>query len=366
MVEWNVPPIKLGELEFNLIQGGMGVGVSRKGLASAVANEGGAGIIAAVGLSAIREENYQGSYAERNQQALRDEIREARKMTRGVLGVNIMCALDDHKELMETALQENIDLIVSGAGIPRTLPLLKQKYPDCKTKLVPIVSSAGYANLICKLWTKHYGYVPDAIVVEGRKAGGHLGFKADELVDPAFSLEHIIPEVVKAIMPYEDGSEKKIPVIAAGGIYYGGDIKKFLDLGAAGVQMATRFVTTKECDAPQNFKQAYLDCNEKDITIIKSPVHMLGRAIRNQFIIDVEKGIKVPTDCKYQCLTPCNPLDSPYCIAQALVETYKGNLDKGFVFCGANAWRTKEDGIISVREVFEKLNKEYLEGKVSS
>ncbi len=360
MAEWDIPPIKIGDLEFKLMQGGMGVGISRAGLASAVANNGGAGIIAAVGLSAIREENYQGSYAERNQQALRDEIREARRMTSGVIGVNIMCALTDHKDLMETALQENVDLIASGAGIPRTLPLLKQKYPECKTKLIPIVASAGYADLICRLWIRHYNYAPDAIVVEGREAGGHLGFDADELVDSAFSLENIIPKVVKAIHPYGN-----IPVIAAGGLYYGGDIKKFRALGVTGGQMATRFVTTHECNAPPVFKQAYLNCEKKDITIIRSPVHMLGRALINQFLIDVEKGIKIPTDCKYQCLTPCNPLDSPYCIARALVETYKGNLDKGFVFCGSNAWRTKEDGIIPVKELFEKINQEYRDGRVS-
>lgn len=360
MVE-NIPKIKLGDLEFNLIQGGMGVGISMANLASAVANEGGAGIIASVGVGKLR--GISGKYELANAQGLREEIRIARSKTKagGVIGVNIMHALSDYSSLVEAAVAENADIIISGAGIPRDLPSYLRS--DSKTKLIPIVSSAKLAGMMCKAWSK-YDHLPDAIIVEGPKAGGHLGYSHEQLADPGFvsgGLEQIIPEVVQAVKPYE--TKNKIPVIAAGGIFYGGDIKKFIELGAAGVQMATRFVTTFECDADIKFKEAYLACKESDLRIIHSPVHMPGRAISNKFLEEVELGKKVPISCPYHCLKTCIPHESPYCIAKALVDAQKGIFNEGFVFCGYNAHLCRE--IVSVKQVFKDLDQEYLQSKTS-
>ena len=350
--------------KFKLIQGGMGVGISGANLASAVANEGGLGVIASVGLN--ESKGYVGNYEETSARALKDEIELAKnKMNgRGALGVNIMRPLTNYKSLVETAVDCGIKYIISGAAPSLDLPSFIINAPD--VNLIPIVSSARSAEVIMKYWKNKYQYAPDAVIVEGPKAGGHLGFKPKEIFDPNFTLEKIIPEVVEAVKYYQDSSGKKIPVIAAGGIYYGADIAKFLSLGASGVQMATRFVTTHECDADIKFKEEYLNCLEKDIIIIDSPVGKPGRAIKNKFLEEVAAGKRHPVECPYYCLISCKQNDSPYCIARALVEARAGKFDNGFVFVGANAWRTKEDGIISVHEVFEKLNIEYLEGKVSS
>lgn len=360
----NIQPIKLGNLEFSLIQGGMGVGISQDGLAAAVANEGGAGIIAGAEIGGLK--GYPGSYEESNSNALRDTIRSARAKSNGVIGVNIMHVLTAYQSLVETAIAENVDLIISGAGIPLDLP--KYLRTDSKTKLLPIVSSARLAGMMCKSWSR-YNHLPEGIVVEGPKAGGHEGFSKEQMHDSEFvanALERIILEVVEAVKPYEQASERRIPIIAAGGIFYGGDIKKFQDLGAAGVQMATRFVTTDECDADIRFKEAYLKARKEDIVIIDSPVGMPGRAIDNEFLASVRRGETKPISCGYHCIKSCKPKESPYCIADVLINAQKGNLDRGFAFCGSNAWRNKEDGIISVKKLFEKLDSEYASGKVSN
>jgi nitronate monooxygenase len=365
MADWDIPLLEIGERKVKLIQGGMGVAISGAGLASAVANEGGLGVIAAVGLNEAK--GYPGDYQESSIKALRGEINYARSRItgNGFLGVNIMHALSNYSDLVQTALEEKIDFIISGAGIPRDLPSYAGEIGNTHTKLIPIVSSARLADMICKAWSK-YNHLPDAIVVEGPKAGGHLGYSCEQLADLDYvehGLERIILEVVSAVRPFEDKCGRKIPVIAAGGIFYGGDIKKFLELGASGVQMATRFVATDECDADIRFKQAYLDCKKEDLIIINSPVHMPGRAIKNQFLEEVEAGRRVPIRCPYHCLKTCKPNDSPYCIARALVEAKSGKFENGFVFAGSNAYLCKE--IVSVKHVFESLNKEYLEGKVS-
>jgi len=364
MENWNIPLIDINGRKVKLIQGGMGVGISMAGLASAVANEGGMGVIASVGLNEAK--GYKGNYVDTSSRALKDEITLARsKMNNGFLGVNIMYALSNYSELVRTALEQNIDFIISGAGIPRDLPAYAREIGNTHTGLIPIVSSAKLASLICRAWSK-YDHPPDAIVVEGPMAGGHLGYSKEQLNDPEFvkhGLELIVREVVEAVKPYE--SERRIPVIAAGGIFYGGDIKRFLDLGASGVQMATRFVTTEECDADIRFKQAYIDCREQDIEIISSPVGMPGRAITNRFLEEVRAGRRIPINCPYHCLKTCVPEKSPYCIARALFEARKGEFEKGFVFVGSNAWRCKENGIIPVKQVFANLNKEFLEGRTS-
>ncbi|MCX7924045.1 MAG: nitronate monooxygenase family protein [Clostridia bacterium] len=343
-----------------IIQGGMGVGISLSGLASAVANEGGIGVIstAVIGMS---EPDFSTNYVEANIRALKKEIRKARELTKGILGVNIMVALSNFADMAKAAIEEGIDIIFSGAGLPLSLP--KYLGETSHTKLVPIVSSARAASLITKRWLEKYKYAPDAIVVEGPLAGGHLGFSVEQLNDPAYALENLVTEVMQELKPFEEKSGKLIPVIAGGGIYTGSDIHKFISLGTAGVQMATRFVTTDECDASIDFKNSYINCKEDDIGIIKSPVGMPGRAIINKYIEDVNAGDKKPYKCPYHCIVTCDYKSSPYCIAYALISAQKGKLNNGFAFAGVNAYRAKE--IIPVKELMNTLAKEYMNADIS-
>jgi nitronate monooxygenase len=348
--------LRIGDLvaRVPIVQGGMGVGISLSGLSAAVANEGGIGVIAAAGMGLLEPDGFT-NYVEASKRRLRMEIQKARQLTRGILGVNIMVALSNYADMVTTSLEEGIDVIFSGAGLPLNLPqFLKAGH---RTKLVPIVSSGRAAALIAKRWLERYNYLPDAFVVEGPKAGGHLGFKPQDLDDPRYSLERLVPEVIAEIKPFADKHRREIPVIAAGGIFTGADIFKFIQLGAAGVQMATRFVTTHECDASIKFKEAYVASSPEDTVIIKSPVGMPGRALRNEFIADVEAGKKKPFKCPYHCISTCELEKSPYCIAVALMNAQKGNLRHALEFAGENVYRCTE--IISVQELMHKLVDEY-------
>ena len=349
---------KIGDLTVNIpvIQGGMGIGISLSGLASAVANEGGVGVISAVGIGMF-DKDYARDFIGANIRALQREIKAAREKTRGIIGVNIMVALTNFSDLVKTSIAEKADIIFSGAGLPLNLPSFLTK--DSNTKLVPIVSSGRAAQLICKKWKEVYDYLPDAIVVEGPKAGGHLGFKREQLDDPQFELEKLVPEVISHVRPFEEKYNASIPVIAAGGIYSGADVKRIMDLGAAGVQLGTRFVTTHECDASDDFKQSYIKAVESDIQIIQSPVGMPGRAIKNEFIEKINRGEKRPLKCPYKCLKTCDVEKTPYCIFVALLSAMKGNFFSGYAFAGANAWKCSK--IISVKETFEALRQEFME-----
>ncbi len=355
-----IPKLRIGELEANIpiIQGGMSVGISLSGLASAVANEGGIGVIGAAGIGML-EPDFRTNFREANKRALRKEIRKAKEMTNGIIGVNIMVALSDFDELSLVAVEEGADLVFLGAGLPlknpKTLPLSRLR--KVSTKFVPIVSSARAANIIFKYWAKNYNHLPDAVVVEGPLAGGHLGFKKEQINNSDYKLEKILPEVISVIKTFGEQFDKSIPVIAAGGIYTGADIHKFIELGAQGVQMATRFVATYECDADIKFKEAYVKSKKEDLIIIKSPVGLPGRAIRNKFLDDVAIGMKKPFKCPWKCLKTCDFKNSPYCIALALTNAKKGNLEEGFAFAGANAYRV--DKIISVKGLIETLLSEY-------
>lgn len=351
-----IPSIHIGDLvaRIPIIQGGMGVGISLSRLASAVANEGGIGVIAAA-MIGIGEPDLASNCDEANIRALRREIRQAKEKTKGILGVNVMVALTNFADLVRTSIEEGIDVVFSGAGLPLDLP--KYLKEGINTKLVPIVSSARAAKIICKKWLSRFNYLPDAFVVEGPMAGGHLGFKRDQVTDPNFALERLVPEVVEAVKEFEATGAKSIPVVAAGGIYTGGDICKFLKLGAAAVQMGTRFVVTHECDASPQFKEAFLKAKKEDLTIIDSPVGMPGRAIRNRFLEDVSEGKRKPFKCPYHCVSTCDHKKSPYCIAFALMHAKKGNLKHGFAFAGLNAYRTSK--ILSVKELISSLIQEY-------
>jgi len=351
-------PLRIGDLTATLpvIQGGMGVAISLSSLASAVAEEGGIGTIAAVGIGMNEPDIYQ-NFIEANIRAFKREIGKAREKTKGLLAVNIMVAMTNYADMVKAAIEEKVDLIISGAGLPLDLP--KYLEAGARTKLAPIVSSGRAATILCKRWFEKFGHAPDAVVVEGPLAGGHLGFKPEDLAQPASALEVLVPEVVGAVKPFEERCGRPIPVVAAGGIYTGADIRKFEELGAAGVQMATRFVTTHECDASMAFKQTYLDAKAEDIGIIRSPVGLPGRAIRNEFLASVEAGEKAPFKCPYHCIITCDYQTAPYCIALALVNAQKGNLKSGFAFAGANAYRAK--GILSVKQTVEALRREYSE-----
>ena len=357
------PSLTIGHLQASvpIVQGGMGVGISLSRLASAVAREGGIGVIAAA-MIGMKEPDVAKNPIEANVRALREEIRKARQATQGIIGVNVMVALTTFAEQVRAAIEEKADIVFSGAGLPMDLPRIlmetcEHKKEEFKTRLVPIVSSARAASLITKKWVSRFDYLPDAVVVEGPKAGGHLGFTVDNLGNPAYSLEELVPQVVEAVKPFEDAKGRKIPVIAAGGVYTGQDIKNFLDLGAAGVQMGTRFVATNECDADQRFKEAYVNAHQDDVTIIKSPVGMPGRALMNNFIDSMRDGNKKPFKCVFKCVSTCEQEKTPYCIAMALINAMRGNLERGFAFCGSNVFRV--DSILSVHELISSLQKEF-------
>lgn len=333
-----------------IIQGGMGVGISMSSLAVAVANEGGVGVISAAGLGLVHR-NPALDFVEANIEGLRREIRKAKEKTQGVIGVNIMVAMSNFADLVRTSIAEKADIIFMGAGLPLQLPgFLK---PDSLTKLVPIVSSGRAAKLICEKWKSVFNYLPDAFVVEGPKAGGHLGFKRGNIDDSDYSLEKLVPEVVREIKVFEDKYQKEIPVIAAGGIYTGQDIFNIMQKGAKAVQLGTRFVTTKECDASPQFKQSYIDSVEDDMEIINSPVGMPGRAIKNDFIDKVNQGFKKPVKCPYHCIKTCDISTTPYCIMAALFNAYRGNMKSGYAFAGSNAYLAKK--MSTVKEVFNEL-----------
>ncbi|RLD08341.1 MAG: nitronate monooxygenase, partial [Chlamydiae bacterium] len=271
----------------------------------------------------------------------------------------IMVAASDFDDLVLVAVDEGADLLFLGAGLPLKYPesLSMDKAKKVLTKIVPIVSSARAAKIIFNYWAKKYNHVPDALVVEGPLAGGHLGFKKEHINNPDYTLDKILLEVISTIKPFEKQFNKHIPIIVAGGIYTGADIYKFMQLGAQAVQMATRFVATHECDASIKFKEAYVKCEKEDIIIINSPVGLPGRAIKNKFLEKVEAGVKIPFKCPWKCLKSCDFRKAPYCIDLALTNAKKGLLDEGFVFAGTNAYRVKE--IVSIKTLFETLLEEY-------
>lgn len=345
--------IKVGnkQSKYPIIQGGMGVGVSLHKLAGAVSKEGGIGIISTANIG-YQEEDFNTNPLKANLRAIGKEIKMARNIAGEdkILGVNIMVAINNYKEIVKECVKNKIDLIISGAGIPKELP---EYIKNSKTKIAPIVSSLRCCKLIVKHWIKKYNYTPDMIVIEGPEAGGHLGFKREELEeDKKPKLEEITKEIVAYIKEIEIERGKEIPVIAAGGIWDNQDIQKFLALGASGVQMATRFVTTYECDASEEFKKAYLKANTQDIKIINSPVGMPGRAIYNQFIKQNEKE-KCKIEKCYGCIKTCHVADTPYCITKALINAVKGNMEKALIFCGSNVGKVKE--LVSVHELMQEL-----------
>jgi NAD(P)H-dependent flavin oxidoreductase YrpB (nitropropane dioxygenase family) len=333
-----------------IIQGGMGVGVSLSSLAAAVANYGGIGTISGVQIG-FRDPDFENNSKEANVKALKAEIRRAREFSPdGILAVNLMVAIENYKDMVRAAVEEKIDLIVSGAGLPNDLPELVK---GSETKIAPIVSSGKAAAVITKLWLKRHDYLPDLIIVEGPMAGGHLGFSMDVLTgDKIPVLKDLVAEVRVAIAPFEAQKERKIPVVAAGGIFYSSDVAEMLNSGADGVQIGSRFVATEECDAHINFKKAYVNVSEEGIGYVHSPVGMPGQGILNNYVKKVELEREKVTKC-YNCLLPCNPATTQYCITSALIRSVTGNVDNGLVFIGKRGYLI--DKIVSVKDLMDEL-----------
>lgn len=345
-------PLVIGNLvaKAPVIQGGMGIGISCSSLASAVSNSGGIGVISGVNIG-YDEYDFENNSLEANLRALKKHISIAKEKTsNGIIGVNLMVAMNFYEEHVKTAIKSGCDIIISGAGLPLKLPSLVK---DSNTKIAPIVSSSKGVNVLLKMWDKKDNTTADLIIVEGPKAGGHLGFSNDELENiNSINYDDEFIKILQIAKIYGEKYNKEIPVIAAGGISSSSDVKKYIDIGASGVQVGTKFVTTYECDADESFKNAYIDAKEEDIQIVKSPVGLPGRAIKNKFIEHISSSKSKITKC-YNCLVPCNPKDTPYCISQALINAVKGNLDDALLFCGADAYKINK--IKSVKEVMEEL-----------
>ncbi len=345
--------LKIGNLiaKIPIIQGGMGVGVSLSNLAGNVAKYGAIGVISAAHPGYL-ENDFEINTLQANLRSLKKHIKKAKQISNnGIIGVNIMVAMKNYKELVQASIEGGADLIISGAGLPLKLPQYTQ---NSEIKILPIVSSSKAAKLILSYWKKHYNKIADGIIIEGPEAGGHLGFKDNNIENDINEFETNVNNILETIKEFEKEYNKKIPVIVAGGVFDSDDIKKYIKLGANGVQIGSRFVATFECDANIKFKEAYLNCHKNDIKIVKSPVGMPGRAISNKFLNKINNDNNKITKC-YNCLIPCNPSTTPYCISEALINAARGDIDNGLIFCGSNVYKINK--IISVKELLDELTK---------
>lgn len=336
-----------------LIQGGMGIGVSLGNLAGHVMKEGGLGVISAA-QTGYRELDFKSNTIEANLRSLKQEIKKARLISEGngLLGINLMVAAENFDVYAKAISQMDIDVMICGAGLPLELPTLSD---NPEIALAPIVSSAKALVLLTKRWISRANRIPDIIIIEGPLAGGHLGFSWDQLKTESYpNLESILEDVLIALKE----NNWDIPVYVAGGIYTRDDIEKFLKLGATGVQMATRFITTYECDADIRFKEYFIQAKESDIRYVISPSGYPGRAINNPLVSQLMSDQKIKVKHCYNCLKPCNPATTPYCITEALIQAVKGNIEEGLVFTGVNGYRNKE--IVHVSDLIHELfpNKE--------
>lgn len=347
-------PLKIGELTARVpvIQGGMGVGVSLSGLAGAVAACGGVGIISTAQIG-YRDKEFDRDPIGCNLRAIKEEIEKARKSLgncKGIIGVNIMVATKKYEEYVRAAATAGADIIICGAGLPMKLPELVEK---TKTMIAPIVSSLRSAQVITKYWKKKYDRVPDMVVIEGPLAGGHLGFAKEQLENiEALDYDEEIRKIIAHVNVCASESGRDIPVVVAGGVYSREDAEHCFSLGASGVQMATRFVTTYECDAAEAYKQSYINAKKEDIVIVKSPVGMPGRAISNSFMKRAQKE-RIPHGGCHSCISTCKPGETPYCITEALLNAVKGNVEDALLFCGANAYRAEK--LESVKDIMKEF-----------
>lgn len=339
--------MKIGnkEIEIPVIQGGMGVGVSLSSLAGNVAKCGGIGIISTAQIG-FRNPDFAKTPIPCNLKAIKEEIKKAKEIAggNGLVGVNIMVVAQCYEDYVKAAVEGGADVIISGAGLPMELPGL---IGDSDVLIAPIVSGKRALRVILQYWKKHFQKTPDFVVVEGPKAGGHLGFQREELEKyETESFDDQLKEVLDVTIP------AGIQTFMAGGVYEREDMLHYLSMGASGVQVATRFVTTFECDASEKYKQTYIDAKKEDIVIVKSPVGMPGRAIDNEFLHRVSQGERFFHGCK-RCISTCNPQTTPYCITQALINAVEGRVEEGLLFCGTNAYRAT--GFEHVKDIMEEF-----------
>lgn len=344
--------LKIGDktAKLPIIQGGMGVGVSLSHLAGAVAAEGGIGVISTAQIG-FDEEGFEENQKLCNLKAIEKHVKRAKEQAReGLVGVNVMVALKDYAQHVRAAVKAGVDVVISGAGLPVNLPELVGK---SGTKIAPIVSSQKAANIILKMWDRKYQRTADFVVIEGPKAGGHLGFSKEDLAHvEELHYDSEIKNIIRTVKEYGKKFGQKIPVIVAGGIFSGEDVSHVMELGADGVQVASRFVATEECDASEAYKQAYVQARDQDVELIQSPVGMPGRALKNAFLEEVREHNLAVGKC-YGCLAKCKPSETPYCITDALIKAVKGDVEHGLVFCGANVGKIHE--ITTVHQVMEEL-----------
>ncbi|MBR3645449.1 MAG: nitronate monooxygenase [Lachnospiraceae bacterium] len=347
--------LKIGNLtaKIPLIQGGMGVGISLGNLAGSVAKAGGIGIISTAQIG-FRDKDFKDNPLKANLKAIVSEMKKARCISKGgIIGYNIMVATKNYKDQVQAAVKAGADVIISGAGLPVDLP---EYIGESKVKIAPIVSSDKSAKVLLKIWDRRFKRTADFVVIEGPKAGGHLGFikeQLDEYKQLPSKFGEEIKRIIETVKDYGKKYNINIPIVVAGGITTRQDVQEAFDMGADGVQVATRFITTKECDAADGYKEAFINAKEDDIVIVDSPVGMKGRAILNSFMSKVKAGEKLPPKQCFGCLKKCNPAEIPYCITERLVLAAQGNADEGLLFCGANAWL--ENKITTVNDVIRDL-----------
>lgn len=344
-------------LPLPVLQGGMGVGVSLDRLAGAVAAQGGMGTISTA-FSGFNEPDFDTDPEGASLRALDRQVRRAKELAHGagLVAVNAMVATRQYADSVRTALRAGVDAVVSGAGLPTDLPAIAAEVPESDAALAPVVSSGRSASVICRMWDRRHGRVPDFIVLEGPRAGGHLGFSPEEAREAARdALSRLLNEVLAAIAPFKEKYHRDIPVFVAGDV--GADMGRYLAQGAAGAQFATPFIATEECDASQGFKDILLAAREEDITIVRSPVGLPGRALRSPLIRRVEAGIQPPIRSCRRCLTPCQPQEAPYCISRALIAAVRGDWENGLFFCGAGVGTIRE--MTTVPRLMDKIMKEW-------
>ena len=350
--------MKLGnrELALPLIQGGMGVGVSMGGLAGAVAAQGAMGTLSTAD-AGWNEPDFAAHPQQANLRALRREVQRAKRLAAGagLVAVNAMVATRQYADSVRTALEAGADAIVSGAGLPLELPALAEGF---EALLAPIVSGPRAAQLICRTWAKRYGRVPDFVVLEGCQAGGHLGFEeADLLAGRCAPLSQLIPQVLAALRPFEEKFGRAIPLFCAGGVATGAEMAGCTRLGAAGAQMATRFIATEECDASQGYKDVILAARPEDLRVIHSPVGMPGRAVNSPLVQRLAAGLRQPPAHCSGCIKSCRPAETPFCITHALIEAVKGNWEEGLFFSGSRV--DLVDRMRTVPDLIDELMKEW-------
>lgn len=349
-------------LEVPIVQGGMGIGVSLEKLAGAVAAAGGMGTLSAA-FCGFREPDFRENSREANLRALKRQIGKAKEIARGagLVAVNVMTAAAQYADSVRTALQAGADAVVCGAGLPRDLPALAAEAGNDRAALAPVVSGGRTAALLCRLWDRHYGRVPDFVVLEGPLAGGHLGFSHEEAREAQAGrprpLSALLKEVLEALAPFREKYGRDIPVFVAGGVKNGAEMRRYMDQGAAGAQFATRFIAARECDASPAYKRILLNAEKEDITIVRSPVGMPGRALNSPLVRRVEAGTQPKiTRCSH-CLSACGCETAPYCISKALIAAVEGDWENGLFFCGANAGEVRR--LTTVSEQMDQIMNEW-------